>query len=201
MPGSAYHKVGKKVAEWLSVVPECNNKSSTRSLSDSLKNVQLNEDEELVSFDVTTLYTNVPVMEAINICTKKLYDMPDAKKPPVYRATFIKLTSIAACDVIMLTHDGYYKQVDGLAMGSPPAPHLANGWLSQFDDVIRKDAKLFSRYMDEIVREMNTAQINNKFVEINIKQWPFLFFRKVGEFFVVSSSLCLAIFTPLIACV
>ena len=52
-------------------------------------------------------------------------------------------------------------------MDSLPAPHLANGWLSQFDDVIRKDAKLFSRYMDDIVREMNTAQINNKFVEIN----------------------------------
>ena len=67
----------------------------------------------------------------------------------------------------MLTHDSHYKQVDGLAMGSPPAPHLANGWLSQFDDVIRKDAKLFSRYMDDIVREMNTAQINNKFVEVN----------------------------------
>ena len=94
--------------------------------------------------------------------------MPDDKKPPVDRDTFIKLTSIAACDVIMLTHDGHYKQVDGLAMGSPPAPHLANGWLSQFDDVIRKDPKLFSRYyMDDIVREMNTAQNNNKFVEIN----------------------------------
>ena len=44
--------------------------------------------------------------------------------------------------------------------------YSADIW-SQFDDVIRKDAKLFSRYMDDIVREMNTAQINNKFVEIN----------------------------------
>ena len=168
MPAPAYHKVAKKVAEWLSVVPECNINSSTNSVSDSLKNVQLNEDEELFSFDVTSLYTNVLVMGAINICTKKLYDMPDdKKKPPVDRDTFIELTSIAACDVITLTHDSHYKQVDGLAMGSPPAPHLANGWLSQFDDVIRKDAKLFSRYMDDIVREMNTAQINNKFVEIN----------------------------------
>ena len=71
------------------------------SVSDSLKNVQLNEDEELVSFDVTSLYTNVPVMEAINICTKKLYNMPENKKPPIDRNTFIKLTSIAACDVII----------------------------------------------------------------------------------------------------
>ena len=167
MPGLAYHKVAKKVGEWFSVVPECNINSLTKRMSDSLKDVKLNDDDELVSFDVTSLYTNVPVMETINICTEKLYSMPDDKKPPIDRDTFIKLTSIAACDVIMLIHDGYYKQVDGLAMSSPPAPHLANNWLSHFDDVIAKDAKLFSRYMDGIVRDMNTTQINNKFEEIN----------------------------------
>ena len=62
------------------MVPECNINSSTKSVCDSPKNVQLKEDEELVSFDVTSLYTNVLyMMEAINVCTKKLYDMPDDK--------------------------------------------------------------------------------------------------------------------------
>ena len=109
MPGSVYHKVAKKVAEWLSVVPEheCNINSSTKRVSDSLKDVKMNDNEELVSFDVTSLYTNVPVMEAINICTEKLYSMPDDKKPPIDRDTFIKLTSIASCDVIMLTQNGH----------------------------------------------------------------------------------------------
>ena len=40
-------------------------------------------------------------------------------------------------NVIMSTHHGHYKQVDGLAMGSPPAPYLANIWLSKFDPVIQ----------------------------------------------------------------
>ena len=52
-----------------------------------------------------------------------------------------------------MTHDGFYIQKDGLAMGSPPAPHLANGWLSQFEPNIRGEAQLYERYMDDIIRE------------------------------------------------
>ena len=29
-----------------------------------------------------------------------------------------------------------------LAMGSPPAPHLANGWFSQFENLIEDDTKI-----------------------------------------------------------
>ena len=167
MPGSAYHKVAVKVAEWLSVVPECRINASTKSISDSLKEIVLEEDEEVISFDVKSLYTNVPVKEAIQVCTELLYNMPEEKRPPVDRETFATLTEIASCNVIMLTHDGYYKQKDGLAMGSPPAPHLANGWLSDKDGTIRGNAKLFARYMDDIIREIKRAKIDKKLEEIN----------------------------------
>ena len=62
MPGSAYHKVALKIAEWLSSVPECNINSSTKSISDTLQTIVLEREEEVVSFDVSSLYTNVPVM-------------------------------------------------------------------------------------------------------------------------------------------
>ena len=44
-------------------------------------------------------------------------------------------------------------------MGSPPAPHLANGWLSQFDDTIKGDAVLYARYMDDIIQNIKRVQI------------------------------------------
>ena len=166
MPGSAYHKVALKVAEWLSVVPECNINSSTKSICDAVKTVELAEDEEVISFDVSSLYTNVPVMEAIKVCTDHLYSGIH-KQPPVDKDTFITLAKIASCNVLMSTHDGYYKQVDGLAMGSPPAPHLANGWLSQFDKIIQGDATLFARYMDDIIRNIKSTEIDQKLTEIN----------------------------------
>ena len=74
---------------------------------------------------------------------------------------------MASCDVIMFTHRRYFKQIDGLAMGSPPAPHLANGWLSQYDDTIKGDSKLFSRYMDDILQEIKTSQIKYRLAAIN----------------------------------
>ena len=67
----------------------------------------------------------------------------------------------------MLTHDGYYRQVDGLAMGSPPAPHLANGWMSQFDAKIKGDADIYFRYMDDIIRNISKQKMEDKLNEIN----------------------------------
>ncbi|XP_066936347.1 uncharacterized protein [Clytia hemisphaerica] len=67
----------------------------------------------------------------------------------------------------MLTHDGYYKQIDGLAMGSPPAPLLANGWMHKFDCHVKDDACLFARYMDDYLRNIRADKINEKLEEIN----------------------------------
>ena len=67
----------------------------------------------------------------------------------------------------MSTHDGYYRQIDGLAMGSPSAPCLANGWLSQFDEDIKGDAKLYSRYMDDILCDIKSNYMWEKLGEIN----------------------------------
>ena len=65
------------------------------------------------------------------------------------------------------THDGLYIQKEGLAMGSSPAPALANGWMSQFDGIIQGEATLFARYMDDIIRNINRVEIEDKLVEIN----------------------------------
>ena len=166
MPGSAYYKIAVQVAEWLSVVKECNINCSSKTISDSLSDLNLQGDEELVSFDVTSLYTNVPVYEAIDDCTNLLYS-GNYKKPPIDKHTFKELLKICSCDVIMLTNDGYYKQTDGLAMGSPPAPLLANGWMHKFDDLIKGDASIFARYMDDILQNVKSIHVNDKLQDIN----------------------------------
>ena len=166
MPGSCYYQTAEQVARWLSVVDECKINSSTEKISEKIKSATLEDDEELVSFDVVSLYTNVPVLETIQVCTDLLYS-GKYKMSPVDKETFVELAKIASCDVLMLTHDGYYKQKDGLAMGSPPAPHLANGWLSQFDGQIKDDAKLFSRYMDDTIRDIKRNRKEEKLYELN----------------------------------
>ena len=128
MPGSAYHKIACQVTEWLKVVPECNINTSTKSISDSLKDIELGVDEEIVSFDVTSLYTNVPVQEAIYECTELLYS-GRYQKPPVSKETFKKLAELCTCNVLLLSHDGYYRQNDDLANGKPSSPNVSK-WLA-----------------------------------------------------------------------
>ena len=180
MPGSCYFKTAEKVAEWLSVVDECKINSSTQQISEMLNTVTLDADEQLVSFDVTSLYTNVPVTEAIDVCTDLLYS-GKYPVPPVDKETFRTLAQISSCNVLMLTHNGYVRQKDGLAMGSPPAPHLANGWLSQFDGQIKGDAKLFSRYMDDIIRNIRLDMIEATLAAINSLHPALKFTMEVEE--------------------
>ena len=67
----------------------------------------------------------------------------------------------------MLTNDGYYRQTNGLGMGSPPAPLIANGWLSKHDPIIKEDALLYERYMDDIIRDIEEDRVDEKLAEIN----------------------------------
>ena len=154
------------MADWLSVVDECKINTSTEIISNKLKDIVLDANREIISFDVTSLYTHVPVNEAIRDSADMLFSNK-YKKPPVTKETFIQLASVCSCDVIMLTCDGLYKQKDGLAMGSPPAPHFANDCLHKFDNKIKGDAVLYERYMDDILRDIKTERIDEKLDDVN----------------------------------
>ena len=167
MPGSAYHKVAEYVAGCLKNVPQCKINASSKQICDKLKDIMLDKDEEVISYDVVSLYTNVPVLEAITVCADLLYNIPYDQRPAVDKDTFILLAKIASCDVLMSTHDGFYWQRDGLAMGSPPAPHFANGWLSQFENSIKGESRLYFRYMDDILKERKCQHAVQELNNIN----------------------------------
>ena len=166
MPGSPYYKIAEKVTKWLSMVPESKINCSTKKTVDQLKDVTLDTDEVVISFDVSSLYTNVPVNEAIEEAADRLYS-GDFPTPPVSKVTFITLTKLSTTNVILSTHDGLYRQIDGLAMGSQPAPPLANIWLSKFEPDIKDDAKIFGRYMDDIQRTIKAEMIETKLHAMN----------------------------------
>ena len=63
----------------------------------------------------------MPVKEAIFEAAEKLYSGKFAM-PPVDKETFIILAELATTNVVMLTQGGPHRQIDGLAVGSQPAP-------------------------------------------------------------------------------
>ena len=70
-----------------------------------LPRIELDDDVELISFDVTSLCTNFPLKEAIDDCADLLYS-GKYPKPPADLETFVELISLCSCNVIMPTNDG-----------------------------------------------------------------------------------------------
>ena len=83
--------------------------------------MQLDPKEKLVSFDVTSLYTRVPTMEALRLAANKLYSNDNLidVRPSISKAVSVQIGKLALNNIVMLTNDGYYIQREGLAMGSP----------------------------------------------------------------------------------
>ena len=94
MPGSPYYQVADAVTKWLSVVPQANIQCSSKKVADQLNEVELGEDETIISFDVVSLYTNVPVEEAIDEATEELYSGKH-ELPPVSKETFRTLLKLS----------------------------------------------------------------------------------------------------------
>ena len=123
-------------ADWLSVVDECKINSSTERVSKILPNVELKDNDVIVSFDVASLFTNVPVLKAIEDCTELFFFSGKYNVPPVDRDTFKELLVLCSSKGVLLSSRWV----------NPPAPHLANAWLSKFNDTIRDNATFYSRY-------------------------------------------------------
>ena len=77
------------------------------------------------SFDISSLFTNVPLDEAIEICADALY-RGHLDCPPFPEDIIRELMLVATRGVEFSFNNQMYKQLDGVAMGSPLGPALAN---------------------------------------------------------------------------
>ena len=75
--------------------------NSTDNFLDNLKSFSLMPDMKVVSFDVVSLYTNIPLIETINIIADTLYSPNSFKVPPFPKKDFIKLLTIATQGIFM----------------------------------------------------------------------------------------------------
>ena len=79
------------------------------------------------SLDVESLFTNIPLEEAINISCDFLF-ANEAKINNFSRNGFEKLLRMALQNNFFNFDGKIYKQIDGVAMGSPLGLSLANSF-------------------------------------------------------------------------
>ena len=110
--------------------------------------------QSIVSFGITSLFTNVPLDEVISICADFfLYRNPLTSVPSSSESVFVELMEFATKSVSFSFNNTTYRQVDGISMSSPSIPFLANIFVG-FDEKLFFDRfpkpYIYLRYVDDI---------------------------------------------------
>ena len=106
----------------------------------------------MTSFDVKSLYTNIPLKQTIDLCSTNYLT---SCIPKFTREVIHKLLTLASSDNVFMFNNELYCQHEGLAMGSPLGASLANAFLCHQEkiwlDQCPPDFKpvLYRRYIDD----------------------------------------------------
>ena len=96
---------------------------NTKELVDKLKGMEIPPGQKLVSYDVTALFTSVPVDKALEVITRKLHEddnLPSRTEPSI---TQIDDLLDFCLNTTFSLYDGvHYQQTHAAAMGSPIPP-------------------------------------------------------------------------------
>ncbi len=112
------------------------------------------DSECMVSFDVSSLFTNVPIDETIDLCEKMWDDNSSSVNKIMDKQALKELLKFCAKNVPFLFNDEWYIQEDGVAMGSPLAPTLASIFMKSLEDKMNaypgEKPVLYKRYVDDV---------------------------------------------------
>jgi len=109
----------------------------------------------MASLDIESLFTNIPLDETVQYCIddlfkdKSLFNNFDKK-------SLKDLLDLAVKESFFKFDNLYYRQKDGVAMGSPLGPTLANAFLCHFEKNWLENCplefrpKFYKRYVDDI---------------------------------------------------
>ena len=115
---------------------------------------KFNNNVVMASFDVTSLFTNIPLDETIKIIADQLFSNSNNFEG-FSRDEFVKLLNLAVKNCHFIFNGKFYDQIDGVAMGSPLGPLLANIFLSFHKTNWLKDCPFefkplyYRRYVDD----------------------------------------------------
>ena len=147
----------------------------------------------IASFDVKSLFTQIPLNETIDICVNELFKDLDSRKEGEMdlltvdykgkhsyftKKDFKQMMKLACLDMHFLFNGSLYKQVDGMAMGSPLGPTLANAFMCYWEEKWLKNCPIsfkpltYKRYVDDTFLIFSSPDHPALFLEYMNSQHP-----------------------------
>ncbi|PFX12560.1 hypothetical protein AWC38_SpisGene23460 [Stylophora pistillata] len=140
------------------------------SFAEVIRETPLNPNDILVSYDVCALFTNVPLDETIEIIAEKAFKnnwFNETHGLNLTKTGLTELLRIATKDQLFQFDGQLYEQVDGVAMGSPLGPLMANVFLCSIEEQLDRNNKLpsfYKRYVDDTLATMPNIQAATAFL-------------------------------------
>ncbi|CAF3457421.1 unnamed protein product, partial [Rotaria socialis] len=136
----------------------------------SIRNVNLNG-KKLVSFDIVSLFTNVPLDSALTFLNRFFSDEREMLLP-LNKTVFFKLLKLALSINHFSFNGNYYKQNFGLSMGNPLSPVLSNLFLECMEKYLMNEILneniVWMRYVDDVFAILpNECDVNEFLAKIN----------------------------------
>ena len=143
-----------------SLVPNDYSCKDTFSFVYQIKNANLSK-KLLVSYDVTRLFTSIPLQETIDIAINLIFNHnPNLN---ITKKELKRLLLFATLQTLFIFNGKFYNQIDAVAMGSLLASVLANifmgfhesKWLNEYN---LNKPEFYLRYVDDILVAFDKEQ-------------------------------------------
>ena len=169
--GTATYKTSKFLAELLAPLGKSQyTVSSTKEFITKIKDVVPPDGYQMISFDVVSLFTNVPLDKTIDIIIKKVYKEKRIKTK-IKAGKLRELLYLCTKEGHFTFNDETYVQTDGVMMGSPLGSLIANIFMCELEtSIIPKltdSVKLWTRYVDDTFAFVKPTEIENIHRQLN----------------------------------
>lgn len=147
--------------------------ANSKEFVEALVDVQVAEDERLVSFDVKSLYTSLPIQRTLDVVEENLRnDDTLICRTPLTAEEVTALLKICLTSTYFSFQNEFFRLTDGVAMGSPVSSVVANLFMESLESRAISTAKRFAprlwrRYVDDVFSIVLSRNIEVLLAHVN----------------------------------
>ena len=156
---------------------------STENFIDAIKTVQIPDDYKLVSFDVKSLFTSIPLQLALH-CTETAIQQSTVKLP-LPTEDIMDLLNLCLTSTYFQYNGKHYKQLHGTAMGSPVSVVVAEIVMQHVEEralaTCRQTIPLWLGYVDDTFTAVHKDEIDAFHDHLNEQNADIQFTKEIEE--------------------